>query len=375
MRLTGKESFSNIALFVSDSFRHDTGECEFDRNRVLKTVSAGVSSPPSFASILTGQHPSSHGVFRFSQSLEKTTPDLFDLRPNPSFYKEGIELGKVLGTSDRIPHKPIDEVEPPFVYFERDLYPHAPYNHEWTYNEPVSDYCRRKQGTARDEYSVAGASSVSKFRSRVETLRERGLLTDTLVLFIADHGETFGEHGFYGHGSASLPELVYTPTVIYNDGVMLEEKAAISHIDLLPTLAHAVGHDLATDERYPGTNLFEGVRNDRLHFNQRSKNEWGVWDGSGGYVFADTNLLYQAGRFVYHAVRSPYAALQRQHPLRLAKAVINETKSGPITFGQPDFTPAEARSFAKPILKNQPTVSSERTEINKEHLADLGYVE
>lgn len=53
-----------------------------------------------------------------------------------------------------------------------------------------------------------------------DELRERDILGDTLVVITSDHGEMFGEHQLYGHGSSlhrpqlHVPLLMLFPTRI-----------------------------------------------------------------------------------------------------------------------------------------------------------------
>jgi arylsulfatase A-like enzyme len=45
-------------------------------------------------------------------------------------------------------------------------------------------------------------------------LRDAGLLANTWVVITADHGEHFGEHGQFGHGSSLYNELTHVPLVL-----------------------------------------------------------------------------------------------------------------------------------------------------------------
>ncbi|HUR09274.1 MAG TPA: sulfatase [Nonomuraea sp.] len=47
-----------------------------------------------------------------------------------------------------------------------------------------------------------------------DTLERRGLLDNTLVVITSDHGEEFGEHGSWGHGSSLYREQVHVPLII-----------------------------------------------------------------------------------------------------------------------------------------------------------------
>ncbi|MCA9529497.1 MAG: sulfatase-like hydrolase/transferase, partial [Myxococcales bacterium] len=68
------------------------------------------------------------------------------------------------------------------------------------------------------------------------------LRDDTIVVFFADHGEAFGEHGLNVHGRTVFEEEVRVPLAIRVPGVapsVVERHAAL--IDILPTLAEWTG--------------------------------------------------------------------------------------------------------------------------------------
>ncbi len=73
----------------------------------------------------------------------------------------------------------------------------------------------------------------------LERLEEMGLRDDTLIAFVADHGEEFLEHGNHWHGHSAYGELVNVPMFVSWPGVVPEglviDKTTQS-IDLMPTL-------------------------------------------------------------------------------------------------------------------------------------------
>ena len=50
-------------------------------------------------------------------------------------------------------------------------------------------------------------------------LAARGLLEHTIVIVTADHGEAFGEHGIYGHGSTLYLPMLQVPLIVAGPGV------------------------------------------------------------------------------------------------------------------------------------------------------------
>ncbi len=87
----------------------------------------------------------------------------------------------------------------------------------------------------------------------VDFLDRRNLLRSTLIVVVGDHGEGFGQHGVYGHGTEVYDEIVRIPFLLINpalfDGKVSHRTAAL--IDLAPTILSVLG------ERPP--NSWEGV--------------------------------------------------------------------------------------------------------------------
>lgn len=71
----------------------------------------------------------------------------------------------------------------------------------------------------------------------INTLREQGILDDTLIVFTSDHGDLCGEHGRLNkgvpyEGSARIPFLLYFPRQV-KPGTVIPQ--ALSCVDFLPT--------------------------------------------------------------------------------------------------------------------------------------------
>jgi arylsulfatase len=73
----------------------------------------------------------------------------------------------------------------------------------------------------------------------VERLDDLGLREDTVIAFVADHGEEFLEHGNHWHGHSAYGELVNVPMFVTWPGVVPEGLVidrTTQSIDLMPTL-------------------------------------------------------------------------------------------------------------------------------------------
>ncbi|MEJ6708145.1 MAG: sulfatase-like hydrolase/transferase [Amylibacter sp.] len=82
----------------------------------------------------------------------------------------------------------------------------------------------------------------------VETLDRLGIADDTLLIFTTDHGFSTGEHGFWGHGAATLPSNLhraahFIPMIVRKPNVMqsgVRSQLMVSGLDVYSTnLEHA----------------------------------------------------------------------------------------------------------------------------------------
>ncbi|HSE42298.1 MAG TPA: sulfatase, partial [Acidobacteriota bacterium] len=71
-----------------------------------------------------------------------------------------------------------------------------------------------------------------------EYLKSKNLLSNTLILITADHGESIGEHKILDHGHTLYEEQIKIPLLMIGPGVPKGEKIGgiVRNIDLLPTL-------------------------------------------------------------------------------------------------------------------------------------------
>ncbi|MED5262331.1 MAG: sulfatase [Myxococcota bacterium] len=80
----------------------------------------------------------------------------------------------------------------------------------------------------------------------LDSLEDRGLLEDSLVVIASDHGEAFGERGYLGHCRLPLFEaMISTPLVMQLPGIdesrVLEGTA--QNLDIVPTVLDYLGLD------------------------------------------------------------------------------------------------------------------------------------
>jgi len=97
----------------------------------------------------------------------------------------------------------------------------------------------------KDRYDGEVLESDRHFGELLAGLEARGLLDDTLLVFVADHGDEHWEHGSFGHGHRNLHrELLHVPLVLsWPAGLPAGLRVAgpLRAVDIMPTLVDLCG--------------------------------------------------------------------------------------------------------------------------------------
>lgn len=77
----------------------------------------------------------------------------------------------------------------------------------------------------------------------IEKLKELGLFDQTFFILTGDHGEAFGEHGFFSHANVPYDELIRVPLVMKFPESKYKGKVCsiVQHIDVAPTILEYAG--------------------------------------------------------------------------------------------------------------------------------------
>ncbi|MEQ9364755.1 MAG: sulfatase-like hydrolase/transferase, partial [Leptospirales bacterium] len=126
----------------------------------------------------------------------------------------------------------------------------------------------------------------------VEEFRKRGLEQKTLFVLMSDHGESFGERGFYRHSFSLYNEEVRVPLVFRHPKFARLTSPADralpqgSMLDVFPTVFDML--DLEIPRSLQGRSLFDPEYSFRLPL-------W-VWrlDDYRGFIFDDSKFLYNS---------------------------------------------------------------------------------
>ena len=98
--------------------------------------------------------------------------------------------------------------------------------------------------------------AIARVRKKLDSA---GYLDQTVMVFAADHGETFGEHGVHGHARNVLTPVIWVPLVVRFPFSVepIRIRSQVRNIDIAPTLVELAG--LAIPEAFEGESLVRQI--------------------------------------------------------------------------------------------------------------------
>lgn len=122
----------------------------------------------------------------------------------------------------------------------------------------------------------------------MQSLEERGLSESTLVVVVGDHGEAFGQHKQYGHGTAIYEENMKVPLYLINpvlfNGQRKKDIAGMK--DLAPTSLSILNVEIP--EIWQGRNILTTTSDEAFYFAPWSDYLFGYRKGTMKYIFNET---------------------------------------------------------------------------------------
>jgi arylsulfatase A-like enzyme len=151
--------------------------------------------------------------------------------------REGLPTFLYVHTMD--PHVPY--VPPP--PFDRMFEPHPTKGHPG--HDPRTDYKEpRDRERMIAQYDGEIAYGDQEFGRFLRALKAAGVYDDALVIFIADHGEEFLDHGRWLHGRSVFDELIRVPLVVKFPGSRdagRRVRQQVQGVDIVPTVLQEMG--------------------------------------------------------------------------------------------------------------------------------------
>lgn len=391
------ESIDNVVIFICDSTRTDALPREVaDRGVVGRAVAPSTFTASSLPSLLSGKYPAEHRVWDFDGQLSRE-PLLLREADNTGFRADTIWTG--LETEHKPPlqmtrSKKGDElssIETPFVYVEHDKGGHTPYGYSFEECESAAEFFRDfldDPDDIPDLYQRGLQCSAERFTACLDTLEDRGLLEETLVIFTSDHGEHLGEPEYghiYAHQTPMTPELVDVPLVVAGAGLPndVEFDSLLSGLDIVPTALSAQGR--AVPDSLPGMDLWTRSPSETRALRSEVWAEhdlWGertmyaassIWTDNGGYVFHRGSTAARVAFSLYYHNRTAAHARVRPTSISAQLRLLRPYLPGTVTYGRPDLSEERAREHLPGSFAKGEARSSDVDENTREQLENLGY--
>lgn len=139
---------------------------------------------------------------------------------------------------------PIDEVPPPRVGPDAL----AEKNYQWQFQHQAIQHYHPESDEIWPRYRANYCGMLrmldDQVRRIVETVEEKDVLNDTIIVFLSDHGDFCGDFGLYRKGLA-LPECTIRIPMFWFGGPIQPypgyHPAAVSITDVFPTICEAIG--------------------------------------------------------------------------------------------------------------------------------------
>jgi arylsulfatase A-like enzyme len=143
------------------------------------------------------------------------------------------------------------------------------------------------------------------FGNFVDTLKKLGMYENSVVILTADHGDSLGEQGRWGHAYTIYPEIVRVPLIIHlpsaiRQGLAISTKAVAFSTDITPSLYYLLGHrPIVSDEMF-GHPLFTERPEEQGQYRRESYliassygAVYGILSGDGKSLFVSDAVSYK----------------------------------------------------------------------------------
>jgi arylsulfatase len=294
----------NVIIVLEDALRADYlstygYERETSPNKTAIMAGQGVvfehafsqatKTRPSVPSLFTGLYPTATGVWHFSDVLSERYLTLAEIMRSQGFvtasFIQNGNAGAFAGlhqgfdvlrdrplrdkTTERILGEPTFEWiqkhrDQNFVLYLHTIDPHGAYDPQ----PPFDSWYLEEKGRgdaveAGFKFEPEGMTEATDEERRARyageirhndtlipaffgKLRELGLSDDTLVIFLADHGEYMGEHGVWEHRPPGFTPVIRVPLMMVYPRRFAEPRRIAENVQLLdvvPTILDVAGID------------------------------------------------------------------------------------------------------------------------------------
>ena len=156
------------------------------------------------------------------------------------------------------------------------------------------------------------------FGEFLDFLRQRGLYDNSIIVLTADHGDSYGEFGRWGHSDFLFPEVIRIPLIVHLPPQMRERLVWDANnpaftTDITPSLYYLLGHRPIINNELLGRPLFTETTQERSAY-QRSQYlivssyaaVYAILSGDGRSLFICDAV--NAKNYYYNLVEDPAGA-------------------------------------------------------------------
>lgn len=358
----------NVLLITVDSLRQDRLGCYGNKQNLTpyldelvkegvffaNAVTVATITAPSIASILTGVYPSKHNLYSLFEPLSvkqiKTIPELLKKhgfttvgvvsvqhlnsawKMNRGFdkfydhnrwdkYLRRIKIGKIklISIVSRLRLLPISYffckdgavVNMQFLSWlnkKKDSTPFFAWLHYFDLHMrygPRGSIPAPERVNALALYDGKVAYVDMLIGELTNFLKKKGLFENTIIIVMADHGETFSVRGFEGHSQSFYEELIKIPLIIRGPNIPRGKRLdqLVRSIDVAPSILDLLGLDI------PG--WMEGKSFYPLLKDEKLEDDRDVYlfstdihDGNRGIVFSLRGYRNKKWKFIWNLTKN-----------------------------------------------------------------------
>jgi len=378
------------------------------------------STKPSIASLFTSKFPSQHSVINNDQSLNKDYKTLAEalrdfgyvtagFNENPMIekrfqYNQGFDYWETNDKRHRFTTNSMKEYDKKIHQWIKDHYndsfflylhyidPHSPYLAPKGFLNTFYKKIKKKKNTKlfpedikSNKYDKTPEYYFSKniynnldkmiaqydeeiryinfrFKKLFKKIKKLGLLEDTVIIFLSDHGEGFLEHGYLYHSYSIYGELVNIPLIIRYPRLFKpgKDKKYVQHVDIYPTILDILNID--TDHlKLEGKSILSGKFLDRKILSEYLRKNKGK-SPQRGMIIDKWKLIKNINKKNYELYNSKTDILDKNNLLKSNIKELEKLKS-------------KMNFWVKNILKDKKTSKKKKLDPKlKKKMKSLGYI-
>lgn len=208
----------------------------------------------------------------------------------------------------------------------------------------------------------------------LDTLEQKGLDKNTLIVVTADHGDEFFEHGRKGHQQTLYDEVLNVPLIFTWDGRIPANKkvtSIVGIIDIMPTILDLAG--IGTAPEMMGQSLRSGLLGDGSGSTRQILGELYIFWDEKGHLYS---LRTDTGKIIYDFGYSKEFLYDLQQDPAEQDNIANATSITPLQAEMESrlLGTIQDAKRKKEEWKIREEPLNEMSEAQKEHLRSLGYL-